>query len=135
MGNFELDGAQLMREQPTGAALLACARDVLKSSVLPLVGGDAKRDVLMAMNAMSIAQRELDIGSAPETAELESLSLVLGQSVTDLNEGYRQLGKLIRSGQADPGCERTRAVFVHLRQTGRDRLMASNPKVLKVGSV
>lgn len=53
-----------MREQPTGESLLQCARDVLKNNVLPMLQGDAKRDVLMVMNAMSIAQRELQQGTA-----------------------------------------------------------------------
>ena len=77
MGNIEHDGEQLMREQPTGEMLLQAARDALKDKVLPLLQGDAaadaKREVLMVMNALSIAQRELQMGNAPDEAERESL--------------------------------------------------------------
>lgn len=120
-----------MLEQPTGVALLQCARDVLKNSVLPLLNGDAKRDVLMVMNAMSIAQRELESGTAPTETEQQSLSLLLGEPVFDLPQANRALGALIRAGEADPGREERTAVLGHLRTVGRHRLLASNPKVLK----
>ena len=84
MGNFEHDGAQLMREQPTGELLLQCARELLKSKVLPMLQGDAKRDVLMVMNAMSIAQRELQQGAALEEEEQRGLAEVLGEPVFDV---------------------------------------------------
>lgn len=120
-----------MREQPTGVALLQCARDVLKTKVLPLLGGDAKREVLMVMNAMSIAQRELESGSAPIETEQQSLSLLLGEPVFDLLQANCALGARIRAGEADPGLEERTAVLAHLRTIGRHRLQASNPKVLK----
>lgn len=123
-----------MREQPSGAALLQCARDVLKSNVLPLLSGDAKRDVLMVMNAISIAQREVEMGGQPEESERKALSALLDISVSDLKEANRLLGARIRAGKVDPGSDNYCAVLAHLRQTGRVRLQASNPKVLKAES-
>ncbi len=131
MGNFEHDGAQLMREQPTGELLLRCARELLKSKVLPMLHGDAKRDVLMVMNAMSIAQREFQQGTAPDEREQQALAQLLGEPVFDVAQANRELAARIRAGFADPESTERGVVLNHLRDMGKSRLLASNPKVLK----
>jgi hypothetical protein len=120
-----------MREQPTGESLLQCARDVLKNNVLPMLQGDAKRDVLMVMNAMSIAQRELQQGTAPDEREQQALAQLLGEPVFDVAQANRELAARIRAGVADPESTECAAVLNHLREVGKNRLLASNPKVLK----
>lgn len=120
-----------MREQPTGESLLQCARDVLKNNVLPMLQGDAKRDVLMVMNAMSIAQRELQQGTAPDEREQQALAQLLGEPVFDVAQANRELAARIRAGFADPESTERAAVLNHLREVGKSRLLASNPKVLK----
>lgn len=132
-----------MREQPTGEMLLQAARDALKNKVLPLLQGDAaadaKREVLMVMNAVSIAQRELQMGNAPDEAEWISLSSLLSQSSPEsssdsslnIAQANRDLAARIRAGLADPGTGAHAAVFAHLRRVGESRLQASNPKVLR----
>lgn len=124
-----------MREQPTGESLLQCARDVLKNNVLPMLQGDAKRDVLMVMNAMSIAQRELQHGAAPDEREKQALAQLLGEPVFDVAQANRELAARIRAGVADPESTERAAVLNHLREVGKSRLLASNPKVLKGESV
>jgi len=130
MGNFEHDGAQLMREQPTGELLLQCARELIKSKVLPMLQGDAKRDVLMVMNALSIAQRELQQGAALEEEEQRGLAEVLGEPVFDVARANRVLAARIRAGVADPHNPERTEVLSHLRVVGKNRLLASNPKIL-----
>ena len=120
-----------MREQPTGESLLNCARDVLKNNVLPMLHGDAKRDVLMVMNAMSIAQRELQQGVGPAEQEQQMLAHLLGEPVFDMVTANRELAARIRKGVADPESDVRTAVLNHLREVARQRLLASNPKVLK----
>lgn len=120
-----------MREQPTGESLLNCARDVLKNNVLPMLHGDAKRDVLMVMNAMSIAQRELQQGVGPAEQEQQMLAHLLGEPVFDMATANRELAARIRKGVADPESDERIAVLNHLREVARQRLLASNPKVLK----
>jgi hypothetical protein len=120
-----------MREQPTGESLLQCARDVLKNNVLPMLQGDAKRDVLMVMNAMSIAQRELQQGTAPDEREQQALAQLLGEPVFDMAQANRELAARIRAGVVDPESTECAAVLNHLREVGKNRLLASNPKVLK----
>lgn len=119
-----------MREQPTGESLLQCARDVLRINVLPLLQGDAKRDVLMIMNAMSIAQRELQQGTVFEEEEQQSLAAVMGGPVFDVEQTNRELAARIRAGIADPESAERAVVLSHLRAVGKNRLLASNPKVL-----
>lgn len=120
-----------MREQPTGESLLQCAREVLKIHVLPQLQGDTKRDVLMVMNAMGIAQRELQQGTLPEENEKQSLAAVLGEPVFDVAQANRELVARIRAGVADPDTAERAAVLNHLRRVAEARLQASNPKVLK----
>ncbi len=136
-----------MREQPTGEILLQAARDALKDKVLPLLKGDAaadaKREVLMVMNALSIAQRELQMGNEPEEAERASLTGLLGQSfdcsstesprepALNIAQANRELATRIRTGFADPETDAHAAVLAHLRLVGESRLQASNPKVLR----
>lgn len=119
-----------MREQPTGESLLQCARDLLRNNVLPLLQGDAKRDVLMVMNAMSIAQRELQQGTAIEDEEKQTLAAVIAEPVFDVAHANRKLAARIRAGLADPDTAERAAVLNHLRVVGKNRLLASNPKVL-----
>lgn len=119
-----------MREQPTGELLLQCARDVLKKNVLPLLQDDAKRDVLMVMNAMSIAQRELQQGTVFEDDEKQGLARLLGAPVFDVAQVNRELAARIRAGVADPESAERAEVLGHLRTVGKNRLLASNPKIL-----
>lgn len=134
-----------MREQPTGEVLLQAARDALKNKVLPLLQGeaaaDARREVLMVMNAVSIAQRELQTGSTPDVEERVSLealadcSLIapMRESALSVAQANRELSERIRQGVADPGTPAHTAVLAHLRAVGKSRLQASNPKLLKAG--
>ena len=97
----------------------------------------------MVMNAVSIAQRELQMGNAPDEAERASLSGLLGQSSPDsspesshdsalnIAQSNRELAAQIRAGLADPGTGAHAALFAHLRLVGESRLQASNPKVLR----
>ncbi|NMG32486.1 DUF6285 domain-containing protein [Aromatoleum evansii] len=119
-----------MREQPKGDALLATARQILRDDVLPALPADRKYALLMVMNAMSIAERQLRNGDAPEVQELAELRELLDDSKASPAEGNRQLARLLRAGAGDPGAPQRAALFAHLRAAGRRRLAESNPKVL-----
>lgn len=119
-----------MRDRPTGEELLACARRVLREKVLPALPGENKHDLLMALNAMSIAERQLHYGEAPEQQELAALSALLGESLADPGEANRYLSRRLREGGGDPGQPQRAELFAHLRAAGRQRLLESNPKAL-----
>ena len=89
-----------MREQPTGAELLAIAREVLRKELLPLLPKDRQYDALMIANAMGIAERQLREGEAPAQVEAAQLGALL-QAQGDLATLSRQLACEIRSGLLD----------------------------------
>jgi hypothetical protein len=80
---------------------------------------------------MSIAQRELQQGTAPDEREQQALAQLLGEPVFDMAQANRELAARIRAGVADPESTECAAVLNHLRDVGKSRLLASNPKVLK----
>ncbi|WP_418648972.1 DUF6285 domain-containing protein (plasmid) [Thauera butanivorans] len=122
-----------MRDRPTGDALLACARNVLRQEVLASVPSEHKHALLMAMNAMSIAERQLQYGEAPLQAEADSLASVLDApvAVAALLEANRTLARRLRTGAGDPGQPSREALFAHLRAVARQRVLESSPKTLK----
>jgi hypothetical protein len=122
-----------MRDRPTGDELLICARKVVRDEVLPSLPAEKRHAVLMVMNAMSIAERQLRYGEAPAQEELAALKRLLGEDCSDLAAGNRRLCGLIREGRADPGQPQRSAVFAYLRASGRQRLLESNPKILNDG--
>ena len=63
-----------MRERPDGRELLAAARRVLREKLLPQVDPALRHDLLMVVNAISIAERGLALGTAPLDAERRRLA-------------------------------------------------------------
>src|SRR4029077_11600305 len=99
VGNPEHDRGQLMRNRPTGDELLTCARKVVRDEVLTALPADKRHAVLMVMNAMSIAERQLRYGEAPEREELAAIRRLLGEDFSDLAVGNRRLCDVIREGR------------------------------------
>ncbi|MDP2227209.1 MAG: DUF6285 domain-containing protein, partial [Moraxellaceae bacterium] len=81
-----------MREQPDGAELLAVARELLRKELLPLLPKDRAYEALMIANAMSIAERQLRAGDAPQHTEQQVLSMLLGEQadLAFLNRRFAQ---------------------------------------------
>lgn len=119
-----------MRERPDGRDLLITARKVLRERILPKLDPALRHEMLMVLNALSIAERQMAAGEAPIAAETVELSALLGAPVDDLVAANRRLVEWIRAGAADPGAEARAAILAHLRVVGRARLAESNPKVL-----
>ncbi|MCB1916164.1 MAG: hypothetical protein KDG52_10650 [Rhodocyclaceae bacterium] len=119
-----------MREQPRGEALLACARRLLRDQVLPALPAERRHALLMSINAMSIAERQLANGDQPERQELAELQGLLDDSKVTLADANRRLAREIRAGRGDPGQAARSAIFTQLRAQGRRRLAESNPKAL-----
>ncbi|MBB6290529.1 MULTISPECIES: DUF6285 domain-containing protein [unclassified Pseudomonas] len=119
-----------MRQQPAGEDLLICARYVLRDEILPALPDDRKHALRMVLNAISIAQRQLHYGSAPELEELLHIRTLLDDQACSLNDGLRQVARIIRSGGGDPGQRNRAALISLLRSTSQRRLNESNPNVL-----
>lgn len=119
-----------MKEQPNAEQLLRCAGDLLRTAVLPQVPANAKRDVLMIMNALAIAQRELAQGDAVDSQERSALTALLGKEVDDVLQGNRELAELIRNGAAGESSPLRGAIFEHLKWVTLQRVLTSNPKAM-----
>ena len=119
-----------MREQPRGDELLTCARDYLKTELLPELKGEQKHGLLMVMNAMAIASRQLKNGDAEEQRELEAMRELVDDPECDLIEGNRLMASLVRDGAGDPGRPGRDALLSHLWSVTRQRVAESNPKAL-----
>lgn len=119
-----------MRDRPKGDELLASARKLLREQILPALPAEHKHGLLMALNAMSIAERQLQYGEGPERAELAALEALLGEPCPQPDVANRRLALHLRAGAGDPGQARRSALLAHLRAAGRQRLLESNPKAL-----
>lgn len=89
-----------MREQPDGAALLAIARDVLRKELMPLLPKERAYEVLMVVNAMSIAERQLRFREQPVRDEQQALQELLHEQ-GDVVELNRRLAQKVRAGDLD----------------------------------
>ncbi|NQU61578.1 MAG: hypothetical protein HQ512_10655 [Rhodospirillales bacterium] len=118
-----------MRDKPSGQELLDLARRAKAGDGTIAVPGDQRYKDLMIARAEAIAVRQIETGDAPERAEKESLSEILGHdgSLPDLNA---QLAAAIREGRYDPGTPGHDAALKHVRDTARERLKESNSKAL-----
>lgn len=119
-----------MRDRPRGDELLAAARRLLREQVLPALPAQHRHALLMSLNAMSIAERQLQYGEQPERDELKALLQVLGESGLQADVANRRLALRLRAGAGDPGQPQRAALLAHLRAAGRQRLLESNPKAL-----
>ncbi|MEO8296232.1 MAG: DUF6285 domain-containing protein [Burkholderiales bacterium] len=122
-----------MRARPEGPALLDTACEVLREQVLPALPAAQRHALLMVINAVETAARQMSAGEAPAQAELAALAGLNGHGHDDLVQANRQLVGRIRSGQADPGTPGHDAVLAHLRTVTRQRLVESSPKTLAGG--
>ena len=102
-----------MLEKPDAADLLATAREVLLTELLPALPPDKAFAARMVASAMALAIRE---GAADITA-LPTRDLAL-------------LAREIRAGTHDPGTPRHAEVLEFLRTYARLRASVSAPKAL-----
>lgn len=126
-----------MKSRPEALELLAIARDALVAEVLPTLTGGTRYTGLMIANALAIARREIEAGDTLLRAEFERLRALYPDAPRDVPETElratvalysRRLVQDMRSGRydADPALLRE-----HLRKTTLEKLVISNPKLLK----
>ncbi|HEX6063112.1 MAG TPA: DUF6285 domain-containing protein [Longimicrobiales bacterium] len=125
-----------MKNRPHAPDLLAIAREVYNTEILPAVPVDKRYAALMIANAMAIAQREIEAGEEPAQAELARLRSLFDESAREVHgreldsalaDCNRRLARAIRSGRYD---EERAALLAHLRRTVEEKLAISNPKAL-----
>lgn len=91
-----------MRIQPDGAELLNTVDQLLRDEIMPLLPADKVYEIRMALNAMGIARRQLEIGDDLETVESETLQVVVDEPARGDGDtlGHR-FARMIRAGRAD----------------------------------
>jgi hypothetical protein len=96
----------LMRDLPTGPALLALARDVLLRDLLPLLPREAHLDARLVANSMAIAEREAAAGEGAARELLRGLESFYGDAT--LTHPAQRAGSTL-SRIAGEGAERSEA--------------------------
>jgi hypothetical protein len=105
---------------PTAAQLVEAVREFLERDVMAATEGRVQFHTRVAINALNMVQRELEVGPAQAAAHRESLARL---GVAD----EAALAAAIRSGTLD---DRRSEVLETLRETVRAKLEVANPRYL-----
>lgn len=105
--------------RPTAAELVDAVGGFLRDQLSPQVEGPMRHQVRIAVHALEVVQRELELGPEQEEAHRARLSSLGVASDTELAEA-------IREGRFD---EDERLIEA-LRADTRDRLLVANPRWL-----
>ena len=105
---------------PTAAQLVEAVREFLERDVMDATEGRVQFHTRVAVNALNMVQRELDLGPAQADAHQAALERL---GVDD----EAALAAAIRDGRLD---DRRAEVVEVLRQTVRAKLEVSNPRYL-----
>jgi hypothetical protein len=115
-----------MQDRPTAAELVVAVREFLERDVLDATEGRVRFHARVAVNALTMVERELLDGARLTAAELERARELLGHD-GDPAELERELAARIRDGSLD---DRLDDVRDHVRATVREKLLVANPAYL-----
>ena len=115
-----------MRDLPSGAALLALARDVLTNELMPLLPEGRRPDALLVAKCMTIAQQEAEAPAEDGRAILREIELLCGQGV-DASRRFAYDLRVGAFGSSEPLDRAARAVLWRLTVA---KLRQSNPEFL-----
>jgi hypothetical protein len=108
-------------DAPSARELVEAVREFLESDVLGALTGRARFHALVAVNALSIAEREMELG--PAQAERHRARLAALGFADDA-----ELAAAIRAGRTDDRHAELRAMLL---ETVRDKLLVANPSYLE----
>jgi hypothetical protein len=111
-------------DKPTAAELVGAVRDFLEQQAMPALEGRAAFHARVAVNALAIVARQLELGPADESAERARLLALLGRD-GPLDEQNRELCRRIRAGEVDA---HTPGLLEHLRETTLAKLAVDQPR-------
>jgi hypothetical protein len=109
-----------LHDVPTAAQLVEAVREFLERDVMAATEGRVQFHTRVAVNALNMVQRELEIGPAQAAAHAAGLDRL---GVAD----EADLAAAIRSGSLD---DRRAEVVAVLRDTVRAKLEVANPRYL-----
>ena len=108
-------------DRPTAAELVEAVREFLEGEVFPSLEGRRAFHTRVAINALGMVARELELGGQQRATHRQDLA---GLGVGDEAE----LAAAIRSGRLD---DRVEDVLTVLRRTVRAKLAVANPRYLE----
>jgi len=114
-----------MSDLPSGAALLALARDVLTSELMPLLPEERLPDALRVARCMAIAQREAETAETPEHEFRD-----LYGAGTDTDQPLRRFACELRIGAFENSRDREACARAILWRLTVAKLRRSNPEFL-----
>jgi hypothetical protein len=126
-----------MAERPTVVELIEAVREFLERDLMGAVEGRLAFHTRVAVNALGIVERELELGATHRRAERDRLRDLLGDAPADtapnaatdeeLDALRRRLATAIRSGEFDGRAEE---VLARLQETAAAARAIANPKYL-----
>jgi hypothetical protein len=134
-----------MQDRPTIDELLAAIEGFLEQEIFPHVDGARQFHTRVALAAMAMVRRELELHEVQLDTELAGLDAVLGPPAAPntppsahdrrriVAERTEALCERIRRGDADAGAFRD-AALAHIRATVRAKLEVSSPRWLASAS-
>jgi hypothetical protein len=115
-----------LQDRPTAAELTEAVREFLERDVMPAVEGRVAFHTRVAVNALGIVERELEMGSQLDAAVAARLRALLGHDGT-VAELTAELARRIRDGSFD---DRREEVTDVVREAVRSKLLVANPAYL-----
>jgi hypothetical protein len=112
-----------MQDRPTAAELLEAIREFLDADVMRSVEGRVRFHTRVAINALGMIERELQLGPELDAAERQRLAALLGHDA-DLPALTAELASRIRDGSLD---DRREDVVATVRDSVRAKLLVANP--------
>jgi hypothetical protein len=130
-----------MRDRPSGADLLAIARETFMKEILPALGPDQRLTGLMIANALGIVGREIAAGEAMKRQMLAALAALYAEAPSHDPEALdRELQRLalrlaqdLRARAFQGNQARLAAIHRLLCDEARARVREANPKYLDLG--
>jgi len=111
-------------DRPTAAELVDAVAEFLERDLQPALEGRLAFHTRVAVNALRIVQREMEIGPELDTVRRAGLHALLGDSDLPTREIELELSRQIRAGGFD---ERQPELVAYLRATLRLQLAIAHP--------
>jgi hypothetical protein len=112
-----------VQDKPTAVELLRVIREFVETQAMPRLEGRTAFHARVAVNALAIVERELELGPAAADAERGRLRALLGRDGT-LDELNRELCRRVRAGEVAADSPGLRA---HLWETTLAKVAIDQP--------
>jgi hypothetical protein len=112
-----------MQDRPTAVELIEAIREFLEQDVMSSVEGGVRFHTRVAINALGMLEREMQLGPELDAAERERLAALLDHDA-DLRTLTIELARRIRDGSLD---DRRDEVVGAVRASVHAKLLVANP--------